>query len=174
MKNLELKARYSDFGFAAQILASLGIEKVWTHRQIDSYFEINDGKLKLRQVDGKPAELIYYKRSSGKGPKISDYSLFRTDFDDDLRHILNAALQVELIVDKIRTLYLWRNVRIHFDKVVGLGEFIEFEAVLSKNAGLAESEKRIAFLRQKLRIDDKNLIDQGYYELYRMMEGNSR
>jgi len=174
VKNLEIKARYSGLGNAVQILSALGVDEVWTHKQIDTYFKIPDGKLKLRQVDGDLAELIFYKRPKEQGAKISHYFLFQTDFGENLKNVLGPALHVDLVVEKTRTLYLWENVRIHLDKVVGLGDFIEFEAVLSETEELTESEKRIGFLRQKFRITDEHLIGDGYYELLEMAETGNR
>lgn len=170
MKNLELKAHCPDVEQVVRIVESLGIEKEWTHHQVDTYFKIPAGKLKLREVDGEAAELIYYQRPNEKGTKISDYSLFQTHSGESLKRLLVLALQIDLVVEKSRTLYLWKNVRIHLDKVLGLGNFIEFEAVLSENAGHEESEDRIQFLRKRLQVKDGYLIADGYYELLKMAE----
>ncbi|NOY58155.1 MAG: class IV adenylate cyclase [Calditrichaeota bacterium] len=170
MKNLELKAYCPDVVQVVQIVESLGIEKEWTHHQVDTYFKIPDGKLKLREVAGESAELIFYRRPGKKGARISDYSLFQTHSGESLKRVLGLALQIDLVVEKSRTLYLWKNVRIHLDKVFGLGDFIEFEAVLSENAGTDESEDRIQFLREKLQIKDAHFIADGYYELFKMAE----
>ena len=73
-------------------------------------------------------------------------------------------------MEKLRTLYLWKNVRIHLDKVLGFGDFIEFKADLSENAGTEESEDRINFLRKKLQINDEHLIAKGYDELLKILD----
>ena len=46
-----------------------------------------------------------------------------------LREALDAALGTLVVVDKGRRLLLWEGVRIHLDRVEGLGSFLELEGV---------------------------------------------
>ena len=101
-----------------------------TQHQIDTYFHCRHGRLKLRQIDGLRAELVWYARPDEEGPKPSDYQLVPLQNPETLKAALAAALGVRAVVEKRREIFLYHSVRIHLDDVVGLGHFIEFEAVL--------------------------------------------
>ncbi len=51
------------------------------------------GRLKLRDFSDGHGELIRYQRPDASGPKISDYSISRTEDPDGLGKLLAAALQ---------------------------------------------------------------------------------
>ena len=82
------------------------------------------GRLKLREIDGQPAQLIAYNRSDTPAARPSDYRI--VEFADDrvtsqLYELFNAALGILAIVKKTREVFLYHNVRIHLDEVVGAG-----------------------------------------------------
>ena len=165
MQNLEIKAWYTDFENAQRLSDAIGARKMWTKRQVDSYFVTKAGKLKLRQVENAPAELIAYQRPNAAAAALSDYFIYTSQNSDVLRQCLEHALGIDVNVVKTRTLYLWKNVRIHLDKVDGLGAFIEFEAVLDDHESPGTSQERIEFLLTHFQIQEHQLIDVGYYEL---------
>jgi adenylate cyclase, class 2 len=165
MNNLEIKARYPDLGQAEAIALSLGLTKEWTRTQTDTYFKAGQGKLKLRQMDGENAELIAYVRAAQTGQKISDYKIFQTADAPQLLDVLARALMVQVVVKKQRTLYLYKNVRIHLDRVENLGCFLEFEGVLANEHSFSETQKRIDFLLEQFKIDAASLLAAGYYEM---------
>ncbi len=52
----------------------------WTRRQVDTFFAVTDGWLKLREMDGAPAELISYRRpTDDAGPRPSEYDVVRLE-----------------------------------------------------------------------------------------------
>ncbi len=165
MKNLEIKAFFPDLKKAENITLAIGAKKIWEHVQRDTYFKVNKGKLKLRQVDGEPAELIFYDRPPIKDSKISSYSIYRTVKADELSAVLAKFLDIDLVVLKTRILYLWQNVRIHLDRVNNLGTFIEFEAALDGEKNVKASQDRMQFLINSFSIKQNDLLSKGYYEL---------
>lgn len=63
--------------------------------------------------------------------------------------ILERALGLLGRVEKERSLWLYKNTRIHLDRVVGLGEYLELEIVLaglSNERRMSENEEMIALL----------------------------
>lgn len=165
MKNLELKAFYPDLQVASRIASLIGAHKEWQHTQTDTYFKVPFGKLKMRQVAGQPAELIFYNRADSKDSKISDYDIFCTNEGERLKEILAKVLPVELTVVKNRTLFLWQNVRIHLDRVEELGTFIEFEAVLGSDEKEENARQKLEYLKEMFAIQPDSLIAQGYFDL---------
>ena len=161
-RNLELKARCADLKRAARVAQELGARLEWTKRQTDTYFHVAHGRLKLREADGQPAELIAYERPDHPAFRESAYHLVPVPDADRLKAALTAALGARVVVAKRRTLYLWHNVRIHLDEVEGLGTFIEFEAVLRTAEDEAASPGRLAHLAEVLGIREEDRISRSY------------
>src|SRR3954462_654179 len=130
-RNLELKARCPDPARVTEILTELGARHEWVKRQVDTYFHVPRGRLKLREQDAKPAELIAYDRANETDVRASDYQIVLIPDPATLISALTRTLGVRVVVAKRRTLSLWHNVRIHLDEVERLGSFLEFEAVIS-------------------------------------------
>ncbi|MCU0979871.1 MAG: adenylate cyclase, partial [Pirellulaceae bacterium] len=60
---------------------------------------------------------------------------------------------------------LYHNVRIHLDRVVDLGEFLEFEAVLGPEVNADSGHAQVAFLRDQFQIADADLLSGSYADL---------
>jgi len=97
MKNLEIKAYCSDLKRAENIALSMGAIKKWEHEQIDTYYKVQKGKLKLRQVNDESAQLIFYERTPIKESKISNYSIFYSSNSEDLSQMLANFLEIDHI-----------------------------------------------------------------------------
>src|ERR1700733_6305489 len=130
-RNIELKARYRDLAVAEQLLRALNQTDGGIQIQIDTFFPVPFGRLKLREIVGVKSELIWYDRSVQSVSRKSDYRLIPTNHPEELKAGLSAALGIRGQVRKRRHILLWHNVRIHLDEVESLGTFIEFEAVMS-------------------------------------------
>jgi predicted adenylyl cyclase CyaB len=133
--------------------------------QRDTYFHAGHGRLKLREEEGRKAQLIAYERSDRTEQRESRYRIVEIEQADVLKAALEGALGIEVVVIKKRRLLVWREVRIHLDRVDGLGAFLEFEAVTGDGTGLAEAEARIASLRDAVEIEDGDLIGESYCDL---------
>jgi adenylate cyclase class IV len=82
------------------------------------------------------------------------------------RQLLTELLGVHRVVRKTREIALYQNVRIHLDRVDGLGSFVELEAVWDgAPAGEAEQLAKLAFLRERLAIHDADLVATSYEAL---------
>ncbi len=163
--NIELKARLASLEAAQQIARSLADSRLPDQHQVDTYFHCRDGRLKLREIVGERAELIAYCRPNVSGPKASSYFVLPVVEPDRFKEALDTTLGIRSRVEKHREIYLHRNVRIHLDHVVGLGEFLEFEAVLSEAYPEAESHQLVRDLRQRFDIADDDLLEASYGEM---------
>ncbi len=110
--------------------------------QVDTYFAVEQGRLKLREiVHTRPAgettataELIRYERPDEAGARVSAYE--RTELADptETRAQLAAEHGIRGVVEKDRELWLVDATRIHLDRVVGLGDFVELETVCARRS----------------------------------------
>jgi predicted adenylyl cyclase CyaB len=160
-RNIELKARDPDPAGSLQASLDLGAEDRGWLQQLDTYFKVAQGRLKLREQD-TAAELIYYERSDEAIERESNYRIVPIHDADGLKDALTAALGILVAVEKSRRLLLWRNVRIHLDEVPGLGSFIELEAVVEPDSDLSGEYRHVAELREALDITDDRIMAAGY------------
>lgn len=173
-RNIELKARLPDLAHARGVAARIATRRLGTQRQLDTYFVVAHGRLKLREIDEPPvAQLVWYDRANTTVAKSSDYRLVEVAHGSELKAALTAALGVRLAVDKRREIFLYENVRIHLDEVVGLGTFLEFEAVLGPGIDDQRGHDQLAWLREQFAIVDAQLIAVSYSDLLEASEGNT-
>ncbi len=164
-RNLEVKAIDPDPPATLQAALELGAEDQGVLRQRDTYFHAVQGQLKLREAPPQPAELISYARAVMAGPRVSHYRVVPVADHVALTDALRETLGVRVVVEKARRLLLWRNVRIHLDRVAGLGDFVELEAVATSPGGLEVERDRVEELCQALGIADERLVARGYADL---------
>jgi predicted adenylyl cyclase CyaB len=141
-RNLEIKARLADPAAVRDAVARLGARPSARETQTDTYFRVAHGRLKLREIEGQPAVVIWYDRPDQQGTRDSAYHLVPVPDAATMKAALTAALGVRGECRKRREIYLWHNVRIHLDEVTGLGRFVEFEAVLSPQDEEEEATSR--------------------------------
>jgi adenylate cyclase class 2 len=163
--NLERKARHDDLAAARVSALSFGARFAAQESQTDTYFHVPHGRLKLREIDGRPAALIAYSRLDGVGSRLSSYYLVPAPEPTLLKAALTAALGVRGVVRKRRDIYLWYNVRIHLDDVEGLGSFVEFEAVLGPQDDAATAEERLEQLSSAVALDRNAYLAPSYVDL---------
>ena len=167
MQNIEIKARYSDLAKARAIAQKLGAQFLWKDRQIDTYFKTPNGRLKLRESDLKMAELIPYQRPIVAGPKKSDYLVIPIEDPGKLKSMLSSLLGIDVVVEKIRELYMIGNVRVHLDEVHSLGRFFEFEAVYERVEDELKEKEKVQTLLSAFEIHERDLLTGSYRELLR-------
>jgi adenylate cyclase class 2 len=179
-RNIELKARLRDLAAARETARRLATESLGIQQQIDTYFQCPEGRLKLREtayLDPAAAssplatalaassrnELIWYDRPDEAQAKQSDYQLIEV-WDHRARQ-LKHEMGIRVIVIKRREVFLHRNVRIHLDEVYGLGEFIEFEAVLGWGIDDAAGHDQVAYLERQFDLAPADLLSGSYADL---------
>ena len=166
MRNIELKARVSSLATVRKAAEQIATERLDTQRQVDTYFHCPNGRLKLREIDGQPAQLVWYARPDQEGPKASDYQLVPVADATALKTALSAALGVRVVVDKRREILMYHNVRIHLDEVAGLGQFVELEAVLGPETDDEAGRAQVDLLIEKLAICSDDLLAGSYSDMF--------
>ena len=131
MQNIEIKSRVPNLHIIRDLAISLGAEPHWVHHQTDTYFNAQQGRLKLREISGdEPATFISYSRSDESGSRISHYRLLPVPDAETLRTMLGETLGILVTIRKRRELFLYGTTRIHLDEVEELGMFVELETVV--------------------------------------------
>ena len=167
-RNIEIKARLASLIVARAVAERLATEPPQVQHQVDTYFKVADGRLKLREIEGAEPQLIWYRRSDQPNAKGSDYLLVPIVDSASLKEALSGAVGIDVVVDKVREIYLHDNVRIHLDRVEGLGEFLEFEAVLSNAIDDVKGHEQLSWLLQQFSIAEKDLVATSYSNLLRV------
>lgn len=161
--NIEIKARCGDLDAARRISRELATRYVGVDRQIDTYFVTRSGRLKLRESSLSGGQLIPYLRPDQAGPKRSDYQVIPVPLPAQLKALLSELLGVHRVVEKQREIFLVDNVRIHLDRVHGLGDFLELEAVFDASAAAeAEERAKVDRLMQALGVAAGDLLETSY------------
>jgi len=163
--NIEIKARVRDFSALRTRAEALSDTPVQIIPQEDTFFNVREGRLKLRVLAADRGQLIYYSRPDQSGPKRSDYHIYETGDPAGLKSLLALALGVRGVVRKTRYLYLAGQTRIHLDDVQGLGQFIELEVVLRPGQTDADGQAVAADLMAKLGVEESDLLDGAYMDL---------
>ncbi len=160
--NLEIKARCRNPEQVRRILRQRQAKSAGTDHQRDTYFRVPQGRLKLREGNIENA-LIHYQRPNAGGPKTSDVLLHPAT--PGLREVLAAALPVLVVVEKEREIYYLDNVKIHIDRVEGLGSFVEIEAAGDANADRGALEAQCRELMIAFGIREEDLVAESYSDL---------
>jgi len=166
---VELKAKIEDKDKETikKKILELKAKQVGKFHQIDTYFYVPKGRLKLREVEGKPyAQLIYYERENVSSPKKSKVFILNITKPKEFKEMLKNILSVKSVVDKIREIYFYMGTQIHLDEVKNLGSFIEFEKqTVDEHIEIEKAKIFLKELMRKLEIAPKNLIKVSYGEL---------
>lgn len=133
--------------------------------QVDTFFRVPRGRLKLRVLDPQRGELIGYSRPDREGPKLSTYHRLPTGTPGRLLELMSRALGVRGVVEKSREVLLLGRTRIHLDEVRGLGSFLELEVILDRTFSPERGEALARDLLGKLGVPREALVSGAYIDL---------
>ena len=169
--NIEIKARVKDFDAFRRRAELISDSPLVVIPQEDIFFNVHQGRLKLRILSPDRGQLIYYQRADQGGPKRSDYHISETTDSESLKRVLELAYGIRGVVKKTRYLYLAGQTRIHLDDVEGLGQFMELEVVLQEGQGDAEGQAIAEDLMASLGVESSDLLESAYMD---MIDGKSK
>ena len=164
-RNIEIKARIDSIEAVlprAQAIAHTEPELIV---QVDTFFKVPQGRLKLREFADGSAELIHYHRPDHGDTRASDYVRVPVPDPAALRVALARACGIAGRVRKQRWLLLAGATRIHLDRVEGLGDFMELEVVLADGQTDAEGSTVADALMQSLGLAAAERVAQAYLDL---------
>lgn len=174
--NLEFKARCQSLDSFYPRLTDLNAMHRETVYQTDTYFYVVAGehraisetcepRLKLREIDEMTgAWLIYYERPNRDVSRYSQYQLCEITNPSTFKNLLTAALGIKTIVRKQREVWMFNNTRIHLDRVVDLGQFIELETVFQGQTE-TEAKEEHQHVKTTLHLETTNPVAVSYSDL---------
>lgn len=163
--NYEFKASCNNIEALESKLKDQNPMFVGTDHQVDTYFNVPNGRLKLREGSIENS-LIHYDRQNTADVKQSDVTLYHPQLDSNLKEVLEKALGVKVVVDKKRKIYFVDNVKFHFDEVQHLGSFVEVEAIdIDGSIGIERLKEQCSFYIQLFGIRKEQFIAESYSDL---------
>ncbi len=171
IRNVEFKAKVDNLEKLEAKLLTLDPVFKGTDHQVDTYFNVANGRLKLREGNIENA-LINYDRQDTAAAKESAIVLYRHEPNKALKDILTLQLGIKVVVDKSRKIYFINHVKFHFDLVKDLGTFIEVEAIDDSNAFTIEQLKeQCDYYFGFFELEQVNLVNKSYSDLIEQNKG---
>lgn len=165
MKNLEIKCVYPEKISALKAIKNIGAKYKGILVQKDVYFKLSSGRLKLRSINNKRHELIFYHRAETKSARYSNYKIVRVSPHKQILKILTRVLGRLVTIEKKRELYIYQNVKIHLDSVKSLGNFLEFEVACRTVLDERQAAGKMRFLKKEFGIKKKDMIAVSYSDI---------
>ncbi len=163
--NIEFKAASNCLNELEQKLKTLQPIFIGEDNQKDTYYNVSNGRLKLREGNIENA-LIWYSRADVAGAKQSDILLYKHNPDEALKLILEKIHGIKVIVEKKRKIYFIENVKFHFDRVEGLGTFVEVEAIdTNGNIGKEKLQEQCNYYANFFAIAKHGFMEKSYSDM---------
>ena len=161
--NYEFKARLKNDAVVRAALKKMRARFIGVDRQVDTYFRVPAGRLKVREGRIENA-LVFYRRADASRARRSTIELMPLPRRNSVRSILSAALGIVAVVDKRREIYFVGNVKIHLDRIRGLGKFVEVEAI-SRRGGVRAARQQARKFQRLFEIAASDIVPQSYSDL---------
>jgi predicted adenylyl cyclase CyaB len=161
--NAEFKARCLDPRDAIRRVRAVGARWLSRERQVDTYYRVAEGRLKVRETRTR-AELVWYFRCNTLRSKRSDVVMLTLRDVASVKATLARTLGVKVIVDKVRRVYLRENVRVHLDRVKGLGDFVEIDSV-GAAGDFPRLQRQAEEMARDLGLQARDLVRGSYSDL---------
>ena len=161
--NFEFKAYLHRESRVRSTLKRLRARFLGTDHQVDTYFHVPIGRLKVREGRFENA-LIFYQRTNSPRARRSTIEMILLPRRNSLRAILSQSLGVLAVVDKRREIYFVGNVKIHLDRVRGLGKFMEVEAI-TKSGNVRKVRTQARKFQKLFAVSSTDIVPLSYSDL---------
>ena len=163
--NVEIKARSNNPAGIRNYLLVNNADFKKVDEQTDTYFNVKNGRLKLREGNIEN-NLIFYERANQAGPKNSHFHLVKVEDAKAMKEILTKSMGVKVVVKKKREIYYISNVKFHIDEVPGLGSFVEIEAGnILADLSMEQLKEQCDFYMQEFGIEKEDLVEVSYSDI---------
>lgn len=94
MRNVEIKAKIRDYEAICKLAAELSGGPPSVINQDDTFYKVNQGRLKMRLYNDNSATLVRYDREDSGEPKLSEYELLNfSKEENDKAKLLDEMLR---------------------------------------------------------------------------------
>lgn len=162
-KNLEIKVPVKNLSKLIKIVENKGGVLIYSSRQIDVYYKLKSGRLKVRNSANGEKSVIFYRRVEDGSERWSDFEVIPVQNPEEWIKFFDKFLDRLVVVDKHRTLYHFQNTRIHFDKIKSLGSFVEIETKVIGSK--SKARKEFAEIMELLKLNPQEQILNSYSDL---------
>ena len=172
-QNLEIKAYLPNIDAVPQACERLGAELKRSFAQKDTYFKVAEGRLKLRESDGRLPALIAYKRINSPTVRSSDFEILELASQADgerLKAMLTETVGPRGIVIKFRRVYEQGAALINVDVVETLGNFVEIEVDAERSGSQAQALATANEISRELGISRADAVSWSYIDMVKMQE----
>ena len=164
-RNIEIKYRCPDLDAVRAAAIALGAVPAVVLNQLDTFFRCPNGRMKLRAFGDGRAELIWYDRADAGETRQSEYVVAPVADDARLIDALTRGYGARGVVRKRREVVMFRNVRVHLDRVDGLGDFCELESVIGDGVAAATAQANLDDLIRGAGLDRLAVVPVAYADL---------
>lgn len=163
--DVNVKAVCRDVKKAEEILLSEGAKFIGEDPQVDTFYRVEVGKMKLRE--GKIENLItHYIREKTDSGIITKVFIYEVNPTQEVCQRLLGHLQVTGVIKKNRKIFFIDNAKFHLDKFEDGKTFIEIEVMDRTDApDMQRLQKQAADYRVLLGIADEDIITSSYVDL---------
>jgi len=163
--NVEIKAKCDSLYRIRNVLKDKNALHKGIDHQIDTYFNVPCGRMKLREGNIENY-LIFYEREDKGGPKESKVILFENQPGSALKEMLVKSLGMLAVVEKSREIYFVDNIKFHIDFVYGLGAFVEIEAI-DKDGSIGKEKlyEQCRLYMDLFGIREEDFVEKSYSDL---------
>ena len=161
-KNLEIKVRIKNLKQTINRIEKLRAKRIYSSRQTDVYFQNEKGRLKVRDSNGEKS-VIFYDRIEDGRERWSKFHFIKVGTPIEWVKFFDLFLERLITVKKHRTLFQYKNTRIHVDQIKNLGNFIELETKMNSSKKTARAE--FDFLCKHLELDGGEQILNSYSDM---------
>ena len=163
--NVEIKAKCYNADRIRNYLLANNAEFKGVDQQTDSYFNVPNGRLKLREGNIEN-NLIFYERANQAGPKNSHFHLVKIEDAKGIKEVLTKSMGLKIVIKKKREIYYISNVKFHIDEVPGLGSFVEIEAGnVASNLTQEQLKEQCDFYMKEFEIKPEDLVEVSYSDM---------
>ena len=166
--NIEIKARTSGHTRIRTYLKDHNADFKGLDHQIDTYFSVTQGRLKIREGNVESC-LVYYERDDRPGPKPCRYHIVQfkpgTPEAARIKELLAVSIGILCVVDKKREIYFIDQVKFHLDTVEKLGTFFEIEAIDTRGIGEETLRKHCGKYLSEIGIGEEQLVSVSYSDM---------
>lgn len=161
-KNIEIKVPIKNLKETLIRIKILQAERIYSSQQIDVYFQNEKGRLKVRDSTGEKS-VIFYNRIEDGRERWSQFHFIKVDEPSEWVKFFDLFMERLITVKKRRTLFHYKNTRIHVDQIKNLGNFIELETKMNSSRKRAREE--FDYLCKYLELDGGEQILNSYSDM---------